>query len=168
MNNRKFYTCCFTGHRPNKLPWKYNEKGLKYLLFFFKLKKIINRAIKQGYIYFISGMALGADMVFSQIVINLKKKNSNIKLECAIPCANQTEKWTAKDIKKYNNILNLADKITYVSKRRYFKGCMQQRNKYMVDNSNLLLAVYNNGFGGTFQTIQYAKANNLKIKIIKP
>ena len=27
MIYRKFYTCCFTGHRPKGLPWGYNEKS---------------------------------------------------------------------------------------------------------------------------------------------
>ena len=59
MNNRNFYTCCFTGHRPGKLPWGYNEQGIKFLLFKIRLRKTIKQAIKNGYKYFISGMALG-------------------------------------------------------------------------------------------------------------
>lgn len=167
MKNRKFYTCCFTGHRPSNLPWGYNEKGVKFFIFKLRLYNKIIRAINSGYIHFISGMALGIDMICAEIVLNLKKRYPNITLECAIPCTNQAEKWTNYSIVKYNNILSKADTITYVSSRKYYKGCMHNRNKYMIDNSNLLIAIYNGSNGGTKQTIQYAKSNNLNISLIK-
>ena len=166
MNNRKFYTCCFTGHRPSKISWKYHGRiGLWWLKL--KIKYEIKKAIKQGYKYFISGMALGFDIYCAEIVINLRNKFNKIELECAIPCINQTEKWTLKDQVKYKLILSKADKISYVSNKSYFNGCMQKRNKYMVDNSDLMIVLFNGKNGGTYQTIQYAKNKNLKIKFIK-
>ena len=167
MNNRKFYTCCFTGHRPNKLPWGYKEKGIRFLLLKNKLRKTIIKAIKNGYKYFISGMALGSYMICAEIVLKLKKKHPNIELECAIPCINQTEKWLKDSIDRYNYILSKADNVTYVSNKPYFNGCMQKRNKYMIDNSSLLIAVYNGSSGGTKQTIELAKYSKLKICILK-
>ena len=167
MDNRKFYTCCFTGHRPNKLPWGYKEKGIRFLLFKNKLRKTIIKAIKNGYKYFISGMALGSDMICAEIVLKLKKKHPNIELECAIPCINQTEKWIIDNINRYNTVLSKADKVTYVSNKPYFNGCMQKRNKYMITSSSLLIAVYNCLSGGTHLTIELAKENHLIIKIVK-
>ena len=168
MNNRKFYTCCFTGHRPSKLPWGYNEQGIKFLLFKIRLRKTIAQAIKSGYKYFISGMALGSDIICAEIILELKKKHSNIELECAIPCINQTEKWFRNNIKRYQNILSKADKVTYVSFVKYFNGCMIKRNNYMIDNSSLLISIYNGSSGGTKQTIEKAKQKGLQIKIIEP
>ena len=166
MDNRKFYTCCFTGHRPNKLPWGYNEKGIRFFLFKNRLRKAIKESIKNGYNYFISGMALGSDMLCAEIVLNLKKKHPNIMLECAIPCINQTERWLKDSVDRYNTIMSKADKVTYVSNKPYFNGCMQIRNKYMIDNSSLLIAVYNGSSGGTKQTIELAQKNQMKIKLI--
>lgn len=168
MEEKKLYTCCFTGHRPNKLPWGYREKGIKFFAFKRNLKKIIKSAIKNGYKYFISGMALGSDIICAEIVLDLKEKFPNIELECAIPCQNQTEKWVSDYLIRYNNILSKADKITYVSHLNYFKGCMIKRNMYMLNNSSLLIAVYNGSFGGTKQTIDKAKEKQINIKIIKP
>ena len=167
MNNRKFYTCCFTGHRPNKLPWGYNEKGIRFFLFKSRLRKTIKESIKNGYNYFISGMALGFDMLFAEIVLSLKKKHPNIMLECAIPCLNQTERWSCASIERYNTIVSKADRVTYVSVQPYYNGCMQKRNKYMIDTSSLLIAVYNGLSGGTKQTIKLAKENCLIIKLVK-
>ena len=167
MEDRKFYTRCFTGHRPKNLPWGYKEKGIKFFVFKNKLKKIINQSIKAGYVYFISGMALGIDMLCAEIILKLKKKHTNIKLECAIPCKSQTEKWKKESIDRYNKILSLADKITYTSNSNYYNGCMQKRNQYMIDNSNLLIAVFNGSNGGTKQTIEYAYKNKIKVFFLK-
>ena len=166
MHNRKFYTCCFAGHRPNKLPWGYNEKGISFFLFKSRLRKTIKESIKNGYNYFISGMALGSDMLCAEMVLSLKKKHPNIMLECAIPCINQTEKWLKDSIDRYNYILSKADKVTYVSNKPYFNGCMQKLNEYMIENSSLLIAVYNGSSGGTKQTINYARKHKIHIKII--
>lgn len=167
MKDRKFYTCCFTGHRPKNLPWGYKEKGVKFFIFKNKLKKIIKQSIKAGYVYFISGMALGIDILCAEIILKLKTKHYNIKLECAIPCKNQTEKWKTESIDRYNKILTLADKITYTSNSNYYNGCMQKRNKYMIDSSNLLIAVFNGSNGGTKQTIDYAYKNKIKVFLLK-
>ena len=42
-------------------------------------------------------------------------------------------------------------------------------NKYMIENSSAILAVYNGKkYGGTYQTLRMAKAARLKIFAIKP
>ena len=113
-------------------------------------------------------MALGSDILCAKIILELKKKHSNIELECAIPCINQTEKWFGENLKRYQNILSKADKVTYVSSVKYFNGCMMKRNNYMIDNSSLLIAIYNGSPDGTKQTIEKAKQKGLDIKIIEP
>ncbi len=66
-------TCCFTGHRPQSLPWKFNEKDERCLKMKEQLWNEIIKAIKNGYKTFISGMALGFDMICAEIVLELKK-----------------------------------------------------------------------------------------------
>ena len=43
---------------------------------------------------------------------------------------------------------------------------MQERNRYMVDRSSLLLAVYDDRAGGTFSTVKYAEKKNLTIVVL--
>ena len=69
-----------------------------------KLKEEIIKAIKNGYTTFISGMALGFDMICAEIILQLKKEYPNIKLIGAIPCKHQINfgtKKTNKSIKIY-------------------------------------------------------------------
>ena len=142
------------------------KHSVNYLKLKHKLKNEIINAIQFGYNHFITGMALGTDILCAKIVLKLKKKH-DIKLECAIPCLNQTERWTNSDKKNYEIIINQADIKTYVSDKKYYNGCMQKRNRYMVDNSSLIIAHFNGSTGGTKQTIDYAKSKNKKIIIIE-
>ena len=161
--------CCFSGHRPSDLPWKFKEKGIRFLFFRFRLKTILKKLIRQGYTTFVSGMALGADLILAEEVLALRDKYIDIKLICAVPCYNQYAKWSEDDVTRYKFILNCADEIVYVSETDYYKGCMFERNKYMIENSSAILAVYNGKkYGGTYQTLRMAKAARLKIFTIKP
>ena len=168
MKNRKFYTACFTCNRPNWLPWKYDETDHRFLELKIKLQHIIVDAMSKGYKYFICGMALGVDLLCAEIVLRVRKWFHGIKLECAIPCKNQAEKWRSKDLDRYGKILLFADKITYVSDSDYYDGCMQKRNKYMVDKSDLLIAVHNGLPGGTKQTLDYAISKGIQVKVVDP
>lgn len=112
-------------------------------------------------------MALGVDMDFAETVLDFKAQyDFPISLECAIPCPNQTLKWASTEIARYNKILGKADKITVVN-AYYFSACMLVRNRYMVDHSDTVLAIWNGEeSGGTWQTIKYARSKNKKIDII--
>ena len=53
--------------------------------------------------------------------------------------------------------------------RKYRKGCMLERNRYLVDHAACLLAVYNGERrGGTAMTVRYAQKLGRKIIIIEP
>jgi uncharacterized phage-like protein YoqJ len=160
--------CCFTGHRPTQLPWQYNESGIRYWAFKRRFRKAIISSIEEGYKHFISGMALGVDMIAAEIVLELKATYPDIILECALPCINQTAKWNDESIMRYQNILSLADYVTKVSDTFYFNGCMAKRNKYMVDKSSRIIACFNGKPGGTEQTIKMAEIAGLDIVIVKP
>lgn len=46
MNNSKYFKVCFTGHRPNKLSWKYNEELDSCKKFKFDIENMLIKAIK--------------------------------------------------------------------------------------------------------------------------
>ena len=47
----------------------------------------------------------------------------------------------------------------------YHKGVFQQRNVWMVDRSNRVIAYYNGIAGGTRNTIKYAKKREIEIVV---
>ncbi len=158
-------SCCFTGHRPVKLPWGLNEQDERCLALKDELSQRLIGIYESGYRHFISGMAIGCDMYFAEAVLALRETQPDISLEAAIPCGSQPDKWAKNQRIRYNNIINACDKVN-VLQVNYTRDCMMRRNRYMVDNSSLLLACYDGKPGGTMNTILYAKRQGLKTFII--
>lgn len=161
-------TMCFSGHRPKGLPWKGDERDERCEKLVGVINAILEEKIKEGFDYFISGMAIGVDTLCAEAVLRLREVYPHIKLECALPCIDQTEKWHDEQIERYSEILKKADKVYYSSDKEYFRDCMNLRNKYMVDNSDLLLAVWNGKKGGTANTVKYARKKEKEVVIINP
>lgn len=160
-------TCCFTGHRSQKLPWGFNEENEQCIVMKGRLYKEIEIAVLEGYEIFISGMAIGFDTICAETVLMLKNKYPNIKLHCVLPCQNQDKFWSNYQRQRYRNILAVADKVVVISEN-YTSTCMFERNNYMVDNSSKVIALYNGRGGGTKKTIDYAKSKGLLLTIIEP
>ena len=123
---------------------------------------------EQGVTDFLSGMAQGVDLWSSQIVLDLQKKNPALKLHCVLPCKGQDSKWTASAQELYHSVLAQANEVVYVG-QEYNRDCMLKRNRYLVDHSSILLAVYNGTWrSGTGATVRYAQKLKREIIIIDP
>ena len=117
---------------------------------------------------FYSGMADGSDVWLSQMVLDLRKENSVLRLHCFLPCKGQADKWSAAAQERYHSILEKADSVEYVS-REYYDGCMLDRNHRLVEATGVLLAVYNGERrGGTAATVRYARKLGRGIIILNP
>ena len=159
-------TCCFTGHRPQKLPWGMNEKDPRCLALKLELAARLEALAELGYRRFICGMALGCDMYFAEAVLALRDRYPDVRLEAAIPFGDQPGRWNAEQRRRYNRLIDAADKLT-ILQLHYTSDCMQRRNRYMVDRSSLLLACYDGRPGGTMQTILYAERSGVKVMLIE-
>ena len=154
-SEKRLKRVCFTGHRPEKLD--IDEKEAKN-----RLRYAIEKAIDDGFITFISGMARGIDMWAAEIVIKERKRNSNIKLICASPYEGFEKSWSFRERYRYNSILKKADHVEYISEH-YSKQCFQIRNIWMVEHSARAIAAYNGTSGGTKNTIKYASGKKVEI-----
>ena len=164
----KLRSCAFTGHRPKKLPWGYNEMDIRCIALKKKILEQITRLISIGYTDFLSGMAEGTDIWAAQAILSLKRENPALKLRCILPCEGQANFWSDSAQKLYFSILKQADEVVYVS-REYSKDCMLKRNRYLVDHANCLLAVYNGEWrGGTAMTVRYAQRLEKEVIILDP
>lgn len=146
-------TCCFTGHRILKKDFKEEE-----------LFNIIEEVIKKGYKTFLVGMARGFDLKSANALIKLKEKY-NIDIVACMPCKEQNKYFKKSENEDFYNVLNFTDKQVYIQEN-YDKECMFLRNKYMVDNSSLLIAYYHYQRGGTHSTVTYAIKQNKEILYI--
>ena len=161
-------SCAFTGHRPKSFPWKYNETDNGCILLKETLKEQIKYLVSQGVTDFYSGAAEGVDIWAAQIVIGLREKNPALNVHCVLPCRSQAKQWSLSAQEVYQEILKQADSV-YCLSENYYEGCMLDRNRYMVDHSNIILAVYNGSQrSGTGMTVRYAKKLGRDIIVINP
>ncbi|MCL1845296.1 MAG: DUF1273 domain-containing protein [Defluviitaleaceae bacterium] len=154
MRANKDKTACFTGHRI--LSHKKIERIIK------RLHEEIDRLIQQGVTVFLSGGALGFDQIAASLIISKKEQGVDIRLNFALPCRNQDEKWTGKQKQLYRSLLNEADEIYYVSEE-YTSDCMKERNQYMVDNSVFCICALVKDISGTGHTVRYAQRQGLQV-----
>ena len=160
--------CAFTGHRPKSFHWRYDETAPDCLLLKEVLAAQISALAEQGVTDWLSGMAQGVDLWCAQIVLDLRKENPALKLHAILPCVGQERKWTASAQERYRSILAQANEVIYVG-QEYSQGCMLERNRYLVDHSSILLAVYNGTWrSGTGATVRYAKQLGRSIYILNP
>jgi uncharacterized phage-like protein YoqJ len=158
-------TCCFTGHRPEKLPWGVREEDPRCVELKQRLRREAERAYEDGFRHFITGMARGTDQYFAQIVLALKEDLPGITLEAAIPCEEQAARWKESERERYFDLVARCDLETVVQ-RHYDRGCMQRRNRYMVDRSARLIAAYDGLLGGTMYTIHYALRRGVEVVMV--
>jgi len=159
-------TCCFTGHRPDKLPWGRDEGHPDCLALKEELHRAVERAYELGYRHFISGMARGSDLYFARAVLALREEHPDVTLEGARPCESQADSWPAGERAEYAAILDACNYETLVQ-HTYDRGCMMRRNRYMVDRSARIIAVYDGvPKGGTAQTLAYALRKGLDTDIL--
>ncbi len=109
-----FNACAVTGHRPSKLPWKYNETDPRCVLLKTVLTEQIVKLAEAGVTEYLSGMALGTDIYCAEIMLALREKIPALKLYCVLPCKDQVDKWTASARARYQSILERTDSVTYV------------------------------------------------------
>lgn len=160
-------TCCtFTGHRPARLPWGANESDPRCMILKDRIAQALEDAYAAGCRHFLCGMAQGADLYFGEAVLSLRDRRPDVTLEAAIPYLDQAKNWPQSDQDRRQAILDQCDYETVVS-HFYSRGCLLRRNRYMVDRSCRLIAVYDGiPQGGTFQTLAYAMQKGIAITIV--
>ena len=167
MPKVSYKRCAFTGYRPQKMPFGFDENDPRCIDFKHRLYDTIEDLIGKGYAHFISGGAMGMDMFAAEIVLELKDKYPWIYLEMASPFDGQADKWTPQYQARHERLFAEADKVTATS-HEYTKSCMFKRNRYLVDNADLLLAAYDGQPGGTAMTCDYARKIGVPIQTIMP
>ena len=163
-------SAAFTGYRPKKLPFGNDFNHPDALRLRANLRTEYERLIRRGFRQFLTGGALGCDLMAAEVILELKEeygKKARIMHVLCMPCYDYTAKWSDQDKERLEKIKQNSV-FFYVSDSPYYKGCMQKRNRYMVDTSRVLLAVYDGQSGGTRNTVEYARSRNRKLVIITP
>lgn len=158
MNDLKFdrtVSAAFTGHRF----YDFSQR----VFIQERLTSAISEAYDHGIRNFISGFALGIDLMAAQLVQSLKCNLPGISLTAAIPFAGQAERYNIYDKRVYGRLLELADKVIVLSDC-YYPRCFLDRDEFMVENASYLIAYYDGREkGGTYYTVKKARARGIPI-----
>jgi len=154
--------CAFTGHRPERLPWGYEEADPRCLALKQMLSRKLDEAIALGCREFLCGMARGCDLYFAEAVLEKKRDGAKIRLIAMLPCPEQAARWRQAERVRHERLCMLCDRVE-ILQPGYTGGCMLRRNRAMVDRAQVLISVYDGGSGGTAATVRYAKEKDLQL-----
>ncbi len=143
-----------TGHRPDKLGG-YSQFATQKLIDFAKhIVETIRSANTDTNkeIEIISGLALGWDTALATACRELR-----IPYAVYIPCEGQESRWPEESRFVYRELRSAASREMLVSDGGYEAWKMQRRNQKMVNDCQLVLALWNGSDGGTANCLHYAK-----------
>ena len=148
-----------TGHRPDKLGNEWDGVGPISDFVRTELQKQID-CLNPDCI--ITGMALGVDTIFAELAIK-----NNIPIQAALPFRGQQSKWSQQAQEKYFEILqHPMTRFTYVCEPGYAVWKMYKRNQWIVENCDILIAVWDGSSGGTSICIEWARKKRTGIVLI--
>ena len=148
-------TVCFTGHRDICPEHMLRLPAL--------LESTLCSLIAQGASCFRAGGAMGFDTLAALKVLELREEYPQIALHLYLPCRDQTRGWDEMSRRAYRYVLERADQVRYISEN-YTPTCMLQRDRALVDGSDLCLAYCTRNRGGTFYTCSYACKTDVTLR----
>lgn len=154
-DKKRNITCCFTGHRD--MPAGESEQVRRWLK-----AVVLNLYQSHGVRYFGAGGALGFDTLAAETVLELRADWPALRLILVLPYPGQEERWAREEQRRYQDILERADKVVYTAPR-YAPGCFHVRNRHLVDHAGWCIAYLTRDRGGTAYTVAYAKSRGLRV-----
>ena len=159
---RRETACCFSGHRPGRLPggyagWHAAGSPLRYWI-----RCALDEAYADGYRDFVCGMALGADTLAAEEVLALRERHPSVRLIAAIPCPGQETRWTPPDRSRYRSLLARADwQITLCP--AYAPYAMHVRNRWMVEHCTHLVAYVTHPASNAGKVVEWGRIQGKRV-----
>ncbi len=165
-------SCAVTGHRPTRFRFKYKENntGCKRLK-----KRLHDQFITlygQGVRRFLIGGSLSVDIWSGETLLELKKQPeyADIELVIVLPHPGHDDRWDERSKARIRFLLkHCAERITVGMQDN--AESYSRRDRYMIDHSDCLLAVYDNDRtirSETGQTVRYAERLGKPVILIHP
>ena len=154
IENVLYESCLFTGHR------ELDESFDKNLL-----QESVENAVQNGVKTFYVGMAKGFDLLCAETVVKIKENYPFVKMIACIPCYNQEKSYSQADKKRYVELIKKADERVILSEN-YYRGCMQNRDRYMAEKGDMMICYCRKKTGGTAYTLSYFQKRKPTAKVI--
>lgn len=166
-------SCAITGHRPVRFKWKYQENDTRCKRLKRRMQEQFILLYEQGVRHFYVGGALGVDMWAGEILLRLKEQPeySGIELMIVLPFEGHDIDWDDRSRRRIEFLIRHSTKTIVIGTADEPAIAYRERNYYMVDHADCLLAVYDNGRNlrsGTGMTVHYAEKKGLPVILIHP
>lgn len=148
-----------TGHRPDKIGAMWDDV----------IEVFYDTFMWMGPSYLYQGMAPGADLLGAYAAF----RTNRLPFEAVLPYAGHREMMKTKYWDTmWASAQHYADRVEILSDSETYPGhwCMFNRNHYMVDHADEVLALFDGNFGrgGTQETVAYAITHNKPVHVIHP
>lgn len=145
--------CIFTGHR--ELPPKREDLPAT-------LRRHITALHADGFTDFLSGGAMGFDLLAAQAVLDLRPVLPGLRLLMILPCEGQDRAYPPADRAQYRSVLDQADLVRYTA-HTYYKGCMLARDRVLAEAADFCLCYLTRSTGGTAYTVRQCALRDVPI-----
>ena len=138
----KYNICGFLSGNSSILESKFNDENYNDMF-----NKVINQNIYKLYfdynsIAFITDCEVGGNMICAETIMNIRRKaRLEIYLYNILPFKNR-EKYLTKTYKNRYKILREKCNITTYVGDEYTKKCFSQKDKLIIEHSNILFCIY--------------------------
>lgn len=146
--------CIFTGHRD--LPG--DKDALRAAL-----RRHITALVADGFTDFLSGGAMGFDLLAAEAVLDLRPILPDIRLLMILPCEGQDRAYPPEDKARYRAALEQADLVRYTA-HTYYKGCMLARDRVLAEAADYCLCWLTRSTGGTAYTVRQCALRDVPIR----
>lgn len=157
-------TACFTGHRPEKIPFDTNHKfyrdAISSVIYLHAYE-----AVGRGYDAFLCGMQRGIDVLAGLAILRLREVYGQIRLICVSPYRSEISSRKGKDLDEYSMLEERCDCFIALGEK-YTPDCYRRRNEFMVDHSSLIIGAVADQRSGTGQTLRRAQKMGLTVERI--
>ena len=154
------FAVCISGHRPEKLPTGAALRMLQSLLF-----REIENALQDGARTFYTGMARGVDLWAADMILHFRRQYPAIRLICVLPFADRLRSVSGAERFHVNSVMQAADRVIPLSEH-FYCGCYRDRNAFMVQHSQRLIALIADIRSGTGQTVHMAERAGLEMRVL--
>lgn len=157
-----------TGHRPPRLAG-YDLNHPFYQNLQATLESLIERAlVKYQVADCHSGMALGADTVWSLAILACQERHSSdhVRFHAEMPNRQRGSNWPAQSQAQHAQIVSKSQSQSYYEGKpgTPFPKQADDRNKGMIDKTDILFAVWDGiQKGGTWNAVKYAKETGKQV-----
>ena len=126
------------------------------------LRSAIRQRIEEGDDIFYVGDKGSFDRAVYRCLKALQEEYPHIQLDLVLPCRDQTRNWGDYEKRVFDHILSCASSVEYVTDT-YTSWCMHERNRRLVNGSQICIAYMTESRGGTAFTFNYALQKGLEV-----